>query len=80
MPQDDLDRKEDLPQNEVTADDAKRVFGELLSRVGFGRERIVITRHGKRIAALVSVSDLDLLPASETSEAATTEAAKAGVA
>ena len=46
---------------EVTAKDAKGQLGELLSRVGFGNERIAITRHGKRIAALVSAADLDSL-------------------
>lgn len=46
---------------EVTADIAKRSFGELLARAGFGKERIAITRHGKKIAALVSAQDLERL-------------------
>lgn len=46
---------------EIAADEAKRSLGELLSRVGFGKERIAITRHGKRIAALVSAQDLERL-------------------
>lgn len=46
---------------EVTARNAKGQFGALLSRVGFGNERIAITRHGKRIAALVSAQDLETL-------------------
>ena len=46
---------------EVSAKDAKGQLGQLLSRVGFGNERIAITRHGKRIAALVSAADLDAL-------------------
>ena len=49
------------PLAEVTADAAKRSFGELLARAGFGHERIAITRHGKKIAALVSVQDLEAL-------------------
>jgi prevent-host-death family protein len=48
---------------QVTADEAKRSFGDLLARTGFGNERIAITRHGKRIAALVSAADLDALDA-----------------
>ena len=40
-------------------------FGELLNRVGYGRERIVIERHGRRVAALISAEDLDLLQALE---------------
>ncbi len=46
---------------EITAKNAKGQLGSLLSRVGFGNERIAITRHGKRIAALVSARDLETL-------------------
>ncbi len=48
-------------QVEVTAITVKLNLGALLSRVGFGNERIAITRHGKRIAALVSAQDLERL-------------------
>lgn len=46
---------------EITALELKRGLGEILSRVGFGNERIAITRNGKKIAALVSTQDLDQL-------------------
>lgn len=46
---------------EINAKAVKGQLGALLSRVGFGGERISITRHGKRIAALVSAQDLELL-------------------
>lgn len=36
-------------------------FSETLNRVAFKGERIVLERHGKPIAALVSVEDLALL-------------------
>jgi prevent-host-death family protein len=45
----------------VPAREAQRSLGELLSRAGFGRERIPITRNGKQIAALVSAQDLETL-------------------
>lgn len=52
-------RKERDPQRvTIAARDAQRTLGVLLSRVGFGNERITITRHGKEIAALVSAQDL----------------------
>lgn len=55
-------RKERDPRRvTITARDAQRTLGELLSRVGFGKERITITRHGKEIAALVSAQDLATL-------------------
>jgi prevent-host-death family protein len=45
----------------VSAREAQRSLGDLLSRVGFGNERITITRHGKRIAVLLGAQDLDAL-------------------
>jgi antitoxin Phd len=36
-------------------------FGDTLNRVAFKGERIVVERHGKLVAALVSVEDLTLL-------------------
>lgn len=42
----------------VTAAEARTMFGELLSRVGYGGERVVITRRDKEVAALVSEADL----------------------
>lgn len=52
-------RKELSP--EVRAEDAKRTLGALLSRAEFAGERIPITRHGKRVAALVPLEDLERL-------------------
>jgi prevent-host-death family protein len=54
-------RKAKEQREEIPALLAKRKFGELLSRVGFGNERIAITRHGKKVAALVSAQDLETL-------------------
>ena len=36
-------------------------FGDTLNRVAFKGERIVLERHGKAVAALVSIEDLELL-------------------
>lgn len=46
---------------DITAADARREWSDLLNRVGFGKERVVVTRHGKPLAALVPVEDLGLL-------------------
>jgi prevent-host-death family protein len=56
-------RKEKPQHAEIGAEEAKRSFGELVARVGFGGERIVITRFGKAIAALVPTRDLEALDA-----------------
>lgn len=45
----------------VSATDAKRDFSVTLNRVAFGGERLVLQRHDKDIAALVSIDDLRLL-------------------
>lgn len=41
---------------QMTAEDARRQFADLLNRVGFQGESILITRHGKPIAKLVPVT------------------------
>jgi prevent-host-death family protein len=46
---------------DITAADARREWSGLLNRVAFGKERVVVTRHGKPLAALVPVEDLGLL-------------------
>lgn len=45
----------------ISASDARALFNDVLSRVGYGKERVTITRNGKPAAVLVSVEDLALL-------------------
>jgi prevent-host-death family protein len=45
----------------LSATEARREFANLVNRVAFSGERIVLERHGKGIVALVSVEDLELL-------------------
>lgn len=44
----------------VTVAEARSGLAELLNRVAYGKERLVITRHGREIAAIVPVEDLQL--------------------
>jgi prevent-host-death family protein len=46
---------------EVPVTQARADLAELVSRVGYTGERILLTRHGKPLAALVPVSDLEEL-------------------
>jgi len=39
--------------------EAKREFSDLCARAGYGRETIVVTKHGRPIAAIVSVEELE---------------------
>ena len=45
--------------------EARESFSNTINRVAFGGERVVLTRHGRRIAAVVPIDDLDLLEALE---------------
>lgn len=38
--------------------EARSQFSELINRVGYGKERIVLTRHGKALVALVPAEEL----------------------
>lgn len=38
--------------------DAKEQFSDLLNRVAHSKERIILTRRGKEIAAIISIEDL----------------------
>ena len=38
--------------------EARAQFSELVNRVGFGKERIILSRHGKPLVALIPAEDL----------------------
>ena len=44
--------------DKIPVTEARAQFSELVNRVGFGKERIVLTRHGKPLVALVPAEDL----------------------
>ena len=45
----------------LSASTVREEFSETLNRVAYKGERIVLERHGKDVAALVPVEDLELL-------------------
>jgi len=45
----------------VTASEARIRFAEILSIVGYGKERVLIEKHNRPVAALVSIEELTLL-------------------
>jgi prevent-host-death family protein len=47
----------------VPVTQARAEFADLINRAAYGHERIVITRHGRVIAALISAEDLEKLAA-----------------
>src|SRR3954464_15066610 len=46
---------------EVPVTQARADLAELVSRVGYSGERILLTRHGRPLAALVPVEDLEAI-------------------
>jgi prevent-host-death family protein len=59
----------------VPVTQARAELSELVNRVVYGRERIVLTRHGRAVAAIVSAEDLHVLVHS-SADAAITEGAQ----
>ena len=49
------------PMSEHRISEARGSFSTTVNRAAFGGERVVLTRHGKRIAAVVPIADLELL-------------------
>jgi len=47
----------------MTTIDAKEKFVELINHIIHTKERVVLTRRGKEVAAIVSLEDLQLLEA-----------------
>jgi len=68
----------------MTVAEAKNRFSDVLRRAEYGGERVIVERHGKPVAAIVSTEDLRRLEAAEdaadlrAAEHALTEAAREG--
>jgi len=55
-------------EEEVTTSIARDKFADIIERVFFSKERVVIVRRGRRAAALIPIEDLELLEAFEEEE------------
>ncbi len=49
----------------ITTVDARDNFSDLLNRTAFGKERVVLTRRGKPLVAMVPIEDIETLEALE---------------
>jgi len=49
----------------IAASEAREKFATILNEVAFGGERILLHRHGKDVAAVVPIADVELLEALE---------------
>lgn len=50
---------------ELSISEARDSLAEIINRVAYRGERVILRRHGKAVAALVSASDLERLAALE---------------
>jgi prevent-host-death family protein len=48
---------------EIPVTEARAEFADLINRVGYGGERVIITRHGKPLVALVPADEAGLAEA-----------------
>lgn len=45
----------------INSKKARTDFADNINRVAYGHERLTITRHGKKVAAIIPVEDLEFL-------------------
>ena len=45
----------------ISAEKARNQFSDIIKRAQYAKERTVVTWHGKKVAAIISVEDLNLL-------------------
>jgi len=50
---------------QVNTVDARAQFSEIINRAAFGKERMILTRRGKELVAVVPIEDIKLLEALE---------------
>ena len=63
--------------SEIPVSDVRAAFAEVLNRVAYGKERVLITRHDHGVAALIPMEDLRRL---ETLDKASEETATSAAA
>jgi len=62
----------------ISTADARNGFADIINRASFDKERIVLTRRGKNLVAIIPVEDLELLE--ELEDRMDVAAAKAALA
>ena len=45
----------------ISTADARKHFADIVNKVAYGKEPIVLTRRGQEVAALVSIDEFELL-------------------
>jgi prevent-host-death family protein len=50
---------------QISTVEARKQISEIINRAAFGKERVILTRRGKELVALVPIEDVKLLEALE---------------
>jgi prevent-host-death family protein len=51
----------EFAESEISTVEARSRFSEVVNRATYGKERVILTRHGKKIAAVIPLEDLKLI-------------------
>lgn len=54
-------KDEHQPTTHVSVSDARETFAELVNRVAYRQERVLVARRGRPVAAIVPIEDVELL-------------------
>jgi prevent-host-death family protein len=54
-----------LPTNMIAVSELREEHSDVIGRVSYGKERFVLTKYGRPVAALIPLDDLELLEALE---------------
>jgi prevent-host-death family protein len=77
-------RRDAMPSKDISTVELRENLSEAVNRAAFGKERIVLTRRGRKLAGIVPYEDIKLLEALENqkdiedAKKALKEAAKKG--
>ena len=52
-------------EGHVSVSEAREAFADLVNRVAYAKERIIVTRHGKRVAAIIPMEQVEFLERAE---------------
>lgn len=55
------EKKDEHASGHVSVSDARETFAELVNRAAYGHERVLVSRRGKPIAAIVPIEDVEYL-------------------
>ena len=56
-----INKREEKMTTTISTADARKTFADIVNKVAYGIESVVLTRRGKEVAALISIEELELL-------------------